>query len=88
MILNFVYIFLLCWDSAVGMATRYGLDSQGIESRWEAKFSAPVQTGPRDYAASCTMGTGVFPGDKVAEAWREPTTPSSFEVKERVELKV
>jgi len=32
------------------------------------------------------MGTGVFPGDKVAEAWREPTTPSSIEVKERVDI--
>ena len=68
------------------MATHYGLESQGIESRWEAKFSAPIQTGPWDYAASCTMDTDVFPGDKVAEAWCEPTTPSSVEFKERVEL--
>ena len=33
-------------DSSVGKATRYGLDGQGIESRWGARFSAPVQTGP------------------------------------------
>ena len=26
--------------------TRYGLDDLGIESRLEARFSAPVQTGP------------------------------------------
>jgi hypothetical protein len=26
-------------------ATRYGLDDPGVESLWEAKFSAPVQTG-------------------------------------------
>jgi hypothetical protein len=33
-------------DSSVGIATRYGLDGPGIESRWEARFCAPVQTGP------------------------------------------
>ena len=29
-----------------------------------ARFSAPVQTGPRAHAASCTAGTGYFPGVK------------------------
>ena len=29
-----------------------------------ARFSAPVQTGPGAYQASCTMGTGSFPGVK------------------------
>jgi len=48
--------------SAVGIATAYGLDGPGIESRWEARFSAPVQTGPEVHPASCTMGTGSFPG--------------------------
>jgi len=28
----------------------------------EAKFSAPVQTGPVAHPASCAMGTGSFPG--------------------------
>ena len=32
----------------------------GIESRCQEKFSAPIQTGPRDHSASCTMGTGSF----------------------------
>ena len=27
-----------------------------------ARFSAPVQTGPEAHPASCTMGTGSFPG--------------------------
>jgi hypothetical protein len=44
--------------SAVGIATAYGLDGPGIESR----FSAPAQTGPEAHPASCTMGTGSFPG--------------------------
>jgi len=30
----------------------------------EARFSAPVQTGPGAHPASCTMGTGSFPGVK------------------------
>jgi len=29
-----------------------------------ARFSAPVQTGPGAHPASCTMGTGSFPGIK------------------------
>ena len=48
-------------DSSVGIATRYGLAGPGIESRWGARFSTPIQTGPGVYPASCTMGTGSFP---------------------------
>jgi len=29
-------------DSVVGIATRYGLGGPEIESRWGARFSAPV----------------------------------------------
>jgi hypothetical protein len=50
--------------SVVGIATGYALDGSGIESRWEARFSALVQTGPGDHPASCTMDTGSFPGVK------------------------
>jgi hypothetical protein len=50
--------------SSVGIATSYGLDGPGIESRWGARFSALVQTGPGAHPASCTMGTGSFPGVK------------------------
>jgi hypothetical protein len=47
----------------VGIATGYGLEGPGIESRWEgARFSAPVQTEPGAHPASCTMVTGTFPG--------------------------
>jgi hypothetical protein len=31
-----------------------------------AKFSASVQTGPGAHPASCTMGTGSFPGEEAA----------------------
>ena len=47
--------------SSVGIVTGYGLDGLGIECRWEAIFSAPVQTGPGAHPASCTMGTESFP---------------------------
>ena len=50
--------------SSVGTAIGYGLDGPGIESRWVARFSAPVQTGPGAHPASFTMGTGSFPGVK------------------------
>ena len=50
--------------SVVGIATGYRLDGPGIESRWGARFSAPVQTGPGAHPASCTMGTGSFQGVK------------------------
>jgi hypothetical protein len=49
--------------SSVSIATDYGLDGPGIESWWGQDFP-PVQTGPGAHAASCTMGTGSFPGVK------------------------
>ena len=45
-----------------GIATGYGLHGPGIESRWGARFSAPVQTGHEPHPTSCTMGTGYFRG--------------------------
>ena len=51
------------------------------------KFSFPtvpivcVRSQPPTHWAS-----GLFPGGKAAGAWRGPTTPSSAEVKKRVEL--
>jgi hypothetical protein len=73
-------------DSVVGIATRYELDGPGIESRWGARFSVPVQTGPGAYPASYTMGTGSLPGVKRSGRGVDHPPPSSAEVKERVEL--
>ena len=39
-----------------------GWTVRGSKSRWVARFSAPVQTGIGAHPASCTMGTGSFPG--------------------------
>jgi hypothetical protein len=38
--------------NVVGIATGYGLDGPGIESRWGARITAPVQTGPGANPAS------------------------------------
>ena len=50
--------------SVVGTAIGYGINGPGIESRWRTRFSAPVQTGPGAYPASCTTGFETFPGVK------------------------
>ena len=51
-------------DGSVRMSTRYGLGGPGIESRWGARFSVPIQTVPVTHPASNTMGTESFPGVK------------------------
>jgi len=54
----------LGWDSVVGIATGYGLDSLGIKSHWVVRFSAPVQTSPGAHPVSYTMYTRSFLGVK------------------------
>jgi hypothetical protein len=53
--------------SVVGIVTGYVLDSPGIESQWGRDF--PRLSRP----ASCTMGTGSFPG--VKSGWGVTLTP-------------
>jgi hypothetical protein len=43
---------------AVGVATRYGLDGPGIESRWRRDFPHPSGAAPVAHPASCSLGTG------------------------------
>jgi hypothetical protein len=76
----------VCQDSVVSIATLYELESPGIESRWGARFSAPVQTAPGAHPASYTMGTGSLSRGKAVGAWRLPPTPSSAEVKARADV--
>jgi len=75
--------------SVVGIATAYGLDGPGIEkcvftkkkNPGGARFSAPVQTGPEAHPASCTMGTGSYPGVRCCPGRdADPSPPSSAEV--------
>ena len=53
----FTYSFIVGRDGSVGIATSYGVDGPGTESRGE-RLSAPVQTGTGAHPASYTMGTG------------------------------
>ena len=58
----------------VSIATVYGLDGPGIESRWGRDF-LPVQTSPGAHPASCTMGTRSFPGVKYGQGVLLTTHP-------------
>jgi hypothetical protein len=62
--LNVRILLIFGPGSSVGIATGYGLDGPGVESRWGARFSAHVQTDPEAHPASCSMDTGSFPGVK------------------------
>jgi hypothetical protein len=76
----------LCFRPAVFFPQLPLIACPGIESRWGARFSAPVQTGPGAYPASYIMGTGSFPGVMRPGRRVDHPPPSSAEVKERVEL--
>ena len=69
-------------DSVVSTSTRYGLASPGIESRWGARFSVFVKTGPGAHPASYTMGTVSFPVVKRPGCGVKHPPPSSAEVKD------
>ena len=62
-------------DSVDGIVTPYWL-----VSLVEAKFSAPIQTGPGALPASCTMVTGCFLGVKQLGCGVDHSPPSSAEV--------
>jgi hypothetical protein len=57
-----------------------------VASRWAARFSAPVQTGPGVHPVSYTMGTGSFPWVKRQKRCVHRQPQSNAGVKERVEL--
>ena len=48
--------------SSVGIATELRAGRSGDRIPVGVRFSTPVQTGPGAHPASCTMGTGSFPG--------------------------
>jgi hypothetical protein len=84
----FILFFFRGRDTVGCIATRYCLDGPGNESRWEAIFSAPVQTGSGNHPASYTMGIVSFSRVKRLGCGVDHTLPSSAEIKERVETYV
>ena len=68
--------------SIIDIATGYGLDGPGIESRWGRDFKTPVQTGPAAHPASWYSGYRDFPGSKERPGRdADPSPPSSAVVK-------
>ena len=68
-------------DSSVGIATCYGLDGPGIESRWGVRFSVPIQPGPGAHPVSNIVGTESFPRVKRPGRDVDHPPPSSAELK-------
>ena len=91
LLLSFILSLIFYWmglDGSVGIATRYRLDLSEDRVPVEARFHAPVQTGPGAHPASCTVGTGSFRGVKygrgvvltthlllVPQSWKSRTVP-------------
>ena len=65
------------------------MDGPGIDSRWEARFSSPVQTGPVAHPASYTRGNRLL-SPEVKRSGRDfdQLLPFRAEVKENVDLDV
>jgi len=57
-------------DSAVGIATRYGLEGPGIESRCGRNFPHPTRPALGPTQPPIKWVQGLFPGGKAAGAWR------------------
>jgi len=82
----FIYLFICGPGSSFGIATSYGLDGPGIESRWGEIFRICPER-PWGPPSLLYNGYRVFPGGK---EWRgrdaDPSPPSSAVGHERVEL--
>jgi hypothetical protein len=57
-------------DSTVGIATRYGLDGSGIESRWGRDFPHPTRPALGPTQPPIKLVPVPLPGGRAAGAWR------------------
>jgi hypothetical protein len=69
-------------DSSVGIATRYGMDGPGFESRWGRDFPHP----PRLVLVSIQWVSGLSWGVMRPGCGVDHPLPTNIEVKERVEV--
>ena len=56
--------------SAVGIATRYGVEVPGIESRWGRDFPHPSRPALGSAQLLIELVQGLFPEGELAGAWR------------------
>ena len=84
--MNLYYISRMGRGSAFGIATRYGLGGPGIKSRWGRGLPHPSRPALGAHPASCTMGTGSFPGVKQQGRGADHPPPSKCRGYERVGL--
>ena len=73
-------------DSSVGIATRYGLDGPGIESRWRWDFLHPSRPALGPTQPPIQWVPGISRGLKRSGRGVDHLSPSSAEVEGRVEL--
>ena len=59
-----IYLADMGRDSVVGIATRYGLDGPGIESRWRRDFPHPPRPALGPTQPPVQWVPGLFPGGK------------------------
>jgi hypothetical protein len=84
---KYFFFAVVHWDvdSSVDIATRYEMDGPGIESWWGWDFLHPSRPALGPTQAPIQRVLSLSRG-QAAGAWRWPPTPSSTEIKERVEL--
>jgi len=83
---NMAHLNLSGQDSVVGIATGYGLDGPGIESRWGRDYPHPSRPALRPTQPPVQWVPGLSRGKERSGRDADPSLPSSAAGHERVEL--
>ena len=71
----------ICWSGTIGgIATGYGLDGPGIESRWEPDFPHLSRPAPGPTSNPLYNGYRVFLGGKERQGGESDLSPASSAV--------
>ena len=67
----FTYMYCICggWNSVGGIATCYGLDGPGFETRWGRDFLDPYRLVPKLTQPPVQQLLGLLPEVKVTGVW-------------------